>query len=105
MVTNTAMWLSILNRYREAEGAFRECCERSAALREVDAQIIPSSRRRVEESRELLAKIDTMLGPRPTARVETSNVPANALSNAAERVFDRWSDRQASPVPRSRSMH
>lgn len=74
-----------------------------ADLCEADTRLIQISRRLLVESRELLARVNSLLAA-PVA-TKTSSLTKDALRNAVERVFDRRTDERASPVPQSTSIH
>jgi hypothetical protein len=62
----------------------------------------------LSESRELLARVNALLPGRPAEQTfsKEPSLPRSLLREAVERVFDRWIDEKASPLPRSTSsMH
>jgi hypothetical protein len=86
-----------------ANDGLRQSFLRHAKSCELDAQLVESSRKCLSESRELLARVSAILGVQraePTvSKVHGSQ--GNLLHEAMERVFDRWTDEKASPLPRS----
>ena len=104
---NDGMWMAAVanDRVRQSSCWLAEDYKINARLGEIDARLLESTRNCLSESRELLARADTLLsaplercsqGPRP---------PRDILRKAMERVFDRWIEQQASPLPRSRFIH
>jgi hypothetical protein len=67
--------------------------------------LVESSRKCLSESRELLARVNAILGipPAEPAVSKVHSSQRNLLHEAMERVFDRWTDEKASPLPRSAS--
>jgi hypothetical protein len=72
-----------------------------------EARLAEKSRECLSESWELLARVNAILSGRPAER-SVSKEPGlqrGLLREAVQRVFDRWIDEKASPLPRSTSMH
>jgi hypothetical protein len=89
----------------------RLCASQFAERREFEVRLLErtknclsESRERVTKSRELLARVDTLLSAEPLPRTEQGAIQG-ILRKAVERVFDKWIDQRASPLPRSTSFH
>jgi hypothetical protein len=83
-----------------------------AERREIEARLVEKTKRclsasrdQLTESRELLARVDTLLAVQPLRVTERHPVEGDILRKAIERVFDKWTEQLASPVPRSTSFH
>jgi hypothetical protein len=83
----------------------RQSLLRHAEHCEIEARLVERSRNCLSESRELLARVEALLSARLPPQQPARSSQGDTLRDAVERVFDNWTDRKASPLPRSIALH
>jgi hypothetical protein len=90
---------------RAQNDSFRQSLLQHADDCKLEARLAEKSSKCLSESRELLARVNALLSARPAPHKEERSSQRDALRKAIERVFDKWIDEKATPLPRSASMH
>ena len=104
---NDSMWMAAVanDRVRQSSFWLAEDYKIKARLGEIDDRLIESTRNCLSESQELLAPADTLISAPLERCNKDRRPPRDILRKAMERVFDKWIDQEASPLPRSNSIH